>query len=175
MRPLVREEGKPTVTTTYPTSPDVEARPHAAKPLDVTRAREPAYQAYLVLWAAFIVAPILAGLDKYFNWMTYWPKYLWVGFPHLFGHVSSQHFMYAVGAVEILAGVLVLVVPRVSAYVVAAWLAGITTNLVIYSAAKGGHTSVYWDIALRDFGLTLAALALARLASVYAPNPLRRR
>jgi hypothetical protein len=69
------------------------------------------------------------------------------------------------------AGVTVLLLPRFAPYV-AAWLGGIITNLVIISAARGGHTNVYWDIALRDFGLLLAALALARLA-VYAPNPFR--
>ncbi len=136
--------------------------------------RDPTFQAYLLLWIGFTVAPILFGLDKFFNWMTYWPKYLWVGFPHFFGHVSSLHFMYAVGVVEIAAGILVFLVPRFAPYVVTAWLAGIVTNLVIYSWAEGGHTRVYWDIALRDFGLMLGALALARLAAVYAPNPLER-
>ena len=136
---------------------------------------DPTYQAYLLLKIGFVLAPILFGVDKFFNWMTFWPKYLWVGFPHLLGHVSSQHFMDAVGAIEILAGVLVLLAPRFAPYVVAAWLAGIVTNLVIYSWAEGGHTRVYWDIALRDFGLMVGALALARLAAVYAPNPLRRR
>ena len=67
-----------------------------------------------------------------------------------------------------------LLVPRFAPYVIAGWLGGIITNLVIYSAAVGGHTGVYWDIALRDFGLLLAAVALARLAAVYAPNPFRR-
>ena len=78
--------------------------------------------------------------------------------------------MYGVGVVEIAAGVLVLVVPRVAPYVVAAWLGGIVTNLVINSIAVGGHTQVFWDVALRDFGLMLAAIALARLAAVFAPR-----
>jgi hypothetical protein len=79
--------------------------------------------------------------------------------------------------VEIVAGVLVFLLPRYAPYVVAAWLAGIITNhhLVIYSWAEGGHTNVYWDIALRDFGLLIGALALARLAAVYAPRPFHRR
>ena len=131
--------------------------------------RNPAYQAFLILRATFVAAPILFGFDKFFNWMTYWPKYLWVGFPNVVS-VSPQHFMYAVGVVEIAAGLLVLVWPRVGGYVVAAWLAGIVTNLVITSIAIGGHTHVFWDIALRDFGLMLAALALARLAAVFAPR-----
>ena len=133
-----------------------------------------AYQAFLILRTAFVVAPILFGIDKFFNWMTYWPKYLWSGVPHALG-VSPQHFMYGVGVVEIAAGVLVLLLPRFAPYVVAAWLAGIVTNLVIISAAVGGHTHVFWDIALRDFGLMLAALALARLAAAFAPRRLGRR
>jgi hypothetical protein len=137
------------------------------------RARDPLYQAFLLLWAAFTVAPILFGADKFFNWMTYWPKYLWAGFPALAGHVSSQHFMYAVGIIEIAAGLMVFALPRFAPYVVAGWLGGIITNLVIISAA-GHHATVYWDIALRDFGLLLAALALGRLAAVYAPNPFRK-
>jgi uncharacterized membrane protein YphA (DoxX/SURF4 family) len=136
------------------------------------RLGDPAHQAYLILRTAFVVAPILFGVDKFFNWMTYWPQYLWVGIPN-FLDVTPQHLMYAVGVVEILAGVLVLVAPRIAPYVVAAWLGGIVTNLVIKSIAVGGHTHVFWDIALRDFGLMLAAVALARLAAVYAPNTRR--
>jgi hypothetical protein len=136
--------------------------------------RDPRFQAYLLLWIGFIAAPILFGVDKFFNWMTYWPKYLWVGFPHFFWNVAPLHFMYFVGAVEIAAGVLVFLVPRFSPYVIVGWLGGIITNTVIVSAAHGGHTNVYWDIALRDFGLLIAALALARLGAAYAPNPFRR-
>ena len=135
--------------------------------------RNPAFQAFLLLWIAFTVAPILFGIDKFFNWMTFWPNYLWAGFPHFFGHVSSLHFMYAVGVVEIIAGVLVFLLPRFAPYVVAGWLGGIILNLVIISAAPGGHV-VFGDSALRDFGLLLAALAQARLAAMYAPNPFRR-
>jgi len=135
--------------------------------------RDPTYQAFLILWVGFALAPVLFGVDKFFNWMTQWPKYLWVGFPHFFG-VTSQQFMYGVGVVEIVGGLGVLLLPRFSPYIIAGWLGGIITNLVIYSAAEGGHRSVYWDIALRDFGLLLAAVALTRLAAVYAPNPFRR-
>ena len=81
--------------------------------------------------------------------------------------------MYAVGVVEMAAGVLVLLLLRFAPYVVANWLGGIITNLVIIRAGRGSHSNVFWDIALRDFGLLLAALALARLAAVYAPNPFR--
>jgi hypothetical protein len=150
-------------------APPTPAPTRGAPAADAAVLRNPAYQAFLILRAAFVAAPILFGLDKFFNWMTYWPKYLWVGFPNVIS-VSPQHFMYAVGVVEIAAGLLVLVWPRVGGYVVAAWLAGIVTNLVITSIAIGGHTHVFWDIALRDFGLMLAALALARLAAVFAPR-----
>jgi hypothetical protein len=79
---------------------------------------------------------------------------------------TAHEFMYVVGVVEILAGIAVAVKPRYGAYVVAAWLAGIVINLLTYSG--------YYDIALRDFGLMLGALTLARLASIYDP-PLRGR
>jgi len=121
------------------------------------------YQAFALMRLAFTVAPIAFGLDKFFNVMVDWPQYLapWVNdiMPG-----SGQDFMYFVGAVEIIAGVSVLLKPRYGAYVVAAWLAGIVINLLTYSG--------YYDIALRDFGLMLGALTLARLASVYDP-PLR--
>jgi len=142
------------------TTQDVRPVPAAERGLQ-RRLHDPSYQAFWLLRSGFFVAPVLFGIDKYFNWMTYWPKYLWSGFPHLLS-VSPQDFMYGVGAVEILAGLLVLAIPRYAAYVVAAWLAGIITNLIIISAAPG--RAVYWDIALRDLGLLIGALALGRLA-----------
>ena len=159
------------------TSP-IEAKPRTPRPIRALQAppvhgsdlRDPAYQAYLILRLAFVVAPILFGVDKFFNWMTPWSKYLWVG---IFNNIpgSAQHIMDAIGSVEILAGVLVLLVPRVAPYVVTAWLGGIVTDLILKSVDVGGHTAVFWDIALRDFGLMLAALALARLAAAFAPAP----
>lgn len=134
------------------------------------RLHDPSYQAYLILRAAFVVAPILFGLDKYYNWMTFWPKYLWTGFSDFFS-VTPQEFMWGVGGVEILAGLLVLAVPRYAPYVVTAWLGGIVTNLIVVGATAGAHDQVFWDIGLRDFGLMLAALALARLASTYTSRP----
>jgi hypothetical protein len=112
---------------------------------------------------AFTVAPIAFGLDKFFNVMVDWPIYLapWI---NDIAPGSGQDFMYFVGATEILAGVIVALKPRYGAYIVAGWLAGIVLNLLTHSG--------YYDIALRDFGLMLAALTLARLASVYDP-PLR--
>ncbi|MGH9291189.1 MAG: hypothetical protein ACRDZ6_00230 [Acidimicrobiales bacterium] len=115
------------------------------------------------------MAPILFGVDKFFNWMTFWPKDLSVWFPH-FLSVSPQSFMYGVGVIEIVAGLGVLVLPRLAPYVVTGWLGGIITDEIIKSIAVGDHTSVFWDIALRDFGLMIAALALCRLAAKYAPR-----
>ncbi len=128
------------------------------------RLENPVYQAYLFLRAAFTAAPILFGLDKFFNWMVDWPDYLapWLN-DILPG--SGQDFMYVVGAVEIAAGVLVALAPRLGSHVVAAWLAGIIVNLLT------GDPPRYYDIALRDFGLLLAALTLGRLANVFAAAP----
>jgi hypothetical protein len=118
------------------------------------------YQAFMLMRLTFTVAPIAFGLDKFWNQMVYWPKYLapWINdiVPG-----NGQEFMYFVGAVEIVAGVVVLLKPRYGAYLVAAWLAGIVTNLFSYPG--------WYDVAVRDFGLMLAALTLARLASVYDP------
>ena len=109
------------------------------------------------------MAPIAFGLDKFFNVMVDWPLYLapWI---NDIAPGSGQDFMYVVGAIEILAGVAVALKPRYGAYIVAGWLAGIVINLLTASG--------FYDIALRDFGLMLAALTLARLASIYDP-PLR--
>jgi uncharacterized membrane protein YphA (DoxX/SURF4 family) len=119
---------------------------------------DPRYQAFALLRIAFTVAPIAFGLDKFFNVMVDWPTYLapWINdiVPG-----SGQDFMYVVGAIEILAGVSVALKPRYGAYVVAAWLGAIIVNLLTYSG--------FYDIALRDFGLMLGALTLARLAAVY--------
>ena len=121
-----------------------------------------AHQAFWLLRVAFTVAPILFGLDKFFNWSVDWPDYLasWV---NSIAPGSAQDFMYFVGGVEILAGLLVLLAPRIGAFVVAGWLAGIVINLLTYDAPT------YYDIALRDFGLMLAALTLGRLALAVVP------
>jgi uncharacterized membrane protein YphA (DoxX/SURF4 family) len=128
------------------------------------RLSNPAYQAFLLLRAGFTAAPILFGLDKFFNWMVDWTDYLapWVNdiVPG-----SGQDFMYLVGVVEIAAGLLVAVAPRLGAYVVAAWLAGIVVNLLTVDPPT------YYDIALRDFGLLLAALTLGRLAGAFHAAP----
>jgi DoxX len=122
--------------------------------------RNPVYQAYMLLRVGFTAAPILFGLDKFFDWTVDWTDYLapWVNdvVPG-----SGQDFMYFVGVVEIAAGILVAVAPRLGAYVVAAWLAGIIVNLLTVDPPT------YYDIALRDFGLLLAALTLGRLAGAF--------
>jgi hypothetical protein len=119
--------------------------------------QSPPHQVFLLLRAGFTVAPILFGLDKFFNWMVDWPKYL---APWITDIVpgSAQDFMYFVGAVEIAAGLVVLLAPWLGGFVVAAWLGGIVVNLLTNNPPE------YYDIALRDFGLFLAALALGRLA-----------
>jgi uncharacterized membrane protein YphA (DoxX/SURF4 family) len=115
-----------------------------------------ARQAFLLLRTVFTIAPIAFGLDKFFDLLTDWEQYLapWVNdlVPG-----SAHQAMLAVGVVEILAGVLVVVRPAIGAYVVAAWLLGIIVNLL--------SLGDYYDIALRDFGLLVGALALARLAA----------
>jgi uncharacterized membrane protein YphA (DoxX/SURF4 family) len=122
--------------------------------------RDPAYQAFTIMRIAFTVAPILFGLDKFFNLMVDWESYLapWIN-DLVPGSASTA--MHLVGIVEIVAGIFVALKPRYGAYLVAAWLGGIIVDLLTYSG--------YYDIALRDFGLMLGALTLARLASVYDP------
>jgi uncharacterized membrane protein YphA (DoxX/SURF4 family) len=126
-----------------------------------------AQQAFWLLRIGFTVAPILFGLDKFFNWSVHWPDYL-AGWINDIVPGSGQELMYVVGGVEIAAGLLVAVAPRIGAFVVAAWLAGIVINLLTNDPPE------YYDIALRDFGLMLAALTLGRLALVL-DRPLRRR
>ena len=123
------------------------------------RARtEPAYAAFLLLRVGFAVLPIWMGIDKFANGMTFWPHYL---APWIVGLLpfSAQTAMYVVGAIEIVAGLVVALAPRFGGYLVAAWLGGIIVNLLLMAD--------YYDIALRDFGLLLAALTLARLATAF--------
>ena len=121
---------------------------------------DPAFQAFWLLRIAFTVAPILFGVDKFANVLVNWEQYLapWIN-DIIPGNAADA--MHIVGVVEIVAGLAVLLKPRYGAYLVAAWLAGIVVNLLTYSG--------YYDIALRDFGLMLAALTLARLASKFDP------
>jgi hypothetical protein len=122
------------------------------------RGGAPAFQAYSLLRIGFAVAPILFGLDKFAHVFVDWDRYL---APELVDLLpgSAHQIMYAVGLVEILAGLVVAVRPRFGGYLVAAWLAGIIANLLLQAD--------YYDIALRDFGLLLGALSLARLATAF--------
>ena len=121
---------------------------------------DPGYQAFLLLRTVFTVAPIAFGLDKFANILTEWPQYLAPWIDDIVPG-TAQQAMYAVGVVEIVAGLVVAVVPRWGALLVAAWLAGIIVDLV---TGPG-----FYDVALRDFGLLVGAVALARLAVAYAP------
>lgn len=118
----------------------------------------PSYQAYQILRAGFTVAPIVAGLDKFFNLLVNWDQYL----PAFVNNLSGGHgheLMLAVGVIEIVAGLGVAFKPSIFAYVVSAWLLLIVANLLMIPG--------YFDVALRDFGLALGALALARLSQEY--------
>jgi hypothetical protein len=120
---------------------------------------EPGYQAYRILQFVFVVAPILAGLDKFFYFMTNWSVYL---SPFVMRIINGHHrgFMAIVGVVEIIAGIGVALKPKIFSYIVTLWLLLIILNLLM----KGQ----YYDIALRDFGLMLAAFSLAKLSRKYA-------
>ena len=119
------------------------------------RASSPSDQAYQILHLAFIVAPVVAGLDKFFHLLANWDQYL----PPLVNNLVGGHgheLMLGVGVIEVVAGIGVAFKPKLFAYVVAAWLALIIVNLLMIPG--------YFDVALRDFGLLLGALALARLS-----------
>jgi uncharacterized membrane protein YphA (DoxX/SURF4 family) len=118
----------------------------------------PSRQAFQILRLGFTVAPIVAGLDKFFHLLVNWDQYL----PPVVNNALGGHghqFMFAVGVIEIIAGLGVALKPRIFAYVVSAWLLLIVVNLLMIPG--------YFDVALRDFGLSLAALALARLSQEY--------
>jgi len=119
----------------------------------------PAWQAYQALHIGFVVAPVLAGLDKFTNLLTDWTKYLAPSVANVLP-VDARTFMYGVGVVEVIAGLLVAIRPRIGGYVVSAWLVGIIFNLLI-------HSQRFYDVALRDLGLAIGAFALARLATSF--------
>jgi hypothetical protein len=140
----------PTIRPTEVPRSDVAARP--------ANFQDPAYQAFWLLRIGFVVAPILFGLDKFFDWLVDWERYLAPEINDLIPGDAHQA-MLAIGVVEIVAGLVVAIQPRFGGYLVAAWLAGIIINLLLIGD--------YYDIALRDFGLLLAALTLARLATAF--------
>jgi hypothetical protein len=137
-----------------------------APPIRVRDLHDPAFQAFTMLRTVFTVAPILFGLDKFFNVLTDWSHYLAPRLDDILPGTAHQ-FMLVVGVVEIVAGLLVAVRPEIGGYVVALWLAGIIVNLLLVPG--------FYDVALRDFGLLVGALALARLARVFRPSFARAR
>ena len=143
------------MTTTTTTGPVASSTKAVARSADM---HDPAYQAFWLLRIGFVVAPILFGLDKFFHVLVDWDRYLAPEFADLF-NVDAHTLMYVVGVIEIVAGLVVAVRPRFGGYLVAAWLAGIIVNLLLMAD--------FYDIALRDFGLLLAALSLARLAAAF--------
>jgi hypothetical protein len=126
-------------------------------------AARPACQSYLMLLTGFAVLPIIAGFDKFFHLLVNWDQYLAPLATQILP-VSGHTFMLAVGVIEIAAGLLVAFRPRIGAYVVALWLWGIIANLLLIPG--------FYDIALRDFGLSIGALALARLSREFNAKPL---
>jgi uncharacterized membrane protein YphA (DoxX/SURF4 family) len=131
------------------------AMTNSAKTADVSG---PAYEAYQILRVGFTVAPIVAGLDKFFHVLVNWDQYL----PSFANRMLGGHgheFMFVVGIIEIVAGLGVLLKPKFFAYVVSAWLLLIVANLLMIPG--------YYDVALRDFGLALGAFALARLSQQF--------
>ena len=139
---------------------------HAGPPA-TTEARldNPTFQAFWLLRIGLTLAPILFGLDKFAHVLVDWDIYLAPEFTDLF-NAEAHTLMYFVGVIEVVAGLAVLLRPRVGGYLVAAWLTGIIINLLIMAD--------FYDIALRDFGLVLAALTLTRLATAFPNTGLRR-
>jgi hypothetical protein len=142
-----------------------EREPRAPVSHDETL-RDPAFQGFALLWSVFTVAPILFGLDKFAHVLVDWDRYLAPEFVDALPGTAHE-LMYVVGGIEILAGLVVAFRPRFGGYLVAAWLGGIIVNLLLQAD--------YYDIALRDFGLLVGALALARLATAFPARATWRR
>ena len=150
--------------TTHPST-----RFHGDLALNASELKDPVYQAYKLLHVGFTIAPIVAGLDKFFDVLVNWDAYLApVANRVLAGH--GHAFMLVVGVVEIIAGVGVAIRPRIFSYVVAAWLLGIIVNLLLIPPS---NPLPHYDVALRDFGLLLGALALGRLSPRFARSARR--
>ena len=144
-------------TSLYPAN--LAAEQNAAR--EKATPSSPAYQAFRILHLGFIAAPILAGLDKFFHLLVNWDQYV----PAIVARLSpigAHELMLVVGVIEIVAGIGVALKPRLFAYVVAGWLALIIVNLLLIPG--------YFDVALRDFGLFLAALALGRLSRQFSQS-----
>lgn len=144
--------------TTTPRTDSASSAP-ATGHLHLGDLQDPSNQAFLLLRTVFTIAPIVFGLDKFTNLLVNWDSYLAPWINDIVPGTGTQA-MYAVGVIEVIAGVVVALRPRIGAWVVAAWLAGIILNLLTLSG--------FYDVALRDFGLLVGAVALARLARVHA-------
>ena len=131
-------------------------------PASPRRIDDPAYQAFALLRVGFTVAPIAFGIDKFLGWLVDWRIYLAPQFNDVLPG-TAHDAMSIIGVIEIVAGLAVAVRPKFGGYLVAAWLAGIIVNLLIQAE--------YFDVALRDFGLLLGALTLARLATAFEHSP----
>lgn len=134
-------------------------RNDSALTVDAVDSSNPAYQAYQILHFGFTVAPIVAGVDKFLHLLVNWDQYLSPFANRMLGGYGHE-FMYAVGVIEIVAGIGVFLKPKIFAYVVAGWLFAIIVNLLLIPG--------YFDVALRDLGLMLGALALGRLSQAYS-------
>jgi hypothetical protein len=137
----------------------IENRPFPETGIRTDRAATSSYRAYQFLHVAFVLAPILAGIDKFLHVLANWDMYLAPSIARL-SPIGGHNLMLVVGVVEIIAGLIVLVKPRIGAYIVALWLLAIIVNLLLVPG--------FYDIALRDFGLLLGALALGRLSEQYS-------
>jgi hypothetical protein len=136
----------------------ITADPVGTTPTTRSQLADPAFQGYWLLRVGFVVAPILFGLDKLLDWLVDWRIYLAPELDDLIPGNAHQA-MLAVGVIEIVAGLVVAVRPKLGGYLVAAWLAGIIVNLLLQAD--------FYDVALRDFGLLIGALSLARLATAF--------
>jgi len=125
---------------------------------DKTDIANPGFQAYQILRIGFTVAPIIAGVDKFLHLLVNWDQYLPSVVNNMIGGRGHQ-FLLVVGVIEIVAGIGVFIKPKYFAYVVSIWLVLIIANLLMIPG--------YFDVALRDLGLALGALALGRLSSTY--------
>ena len=139
-----------------------DAPPAVATSRGFTLAARPAYQSYLMLYVGFAALPVVVGFDKFFHLLVNWDQYLAPLVTQIVP-VTGHSFMQVVGVIEIGAGLLVAFRPRIGACVVALWLWGIIVNLLLIPG--------FYDIALRDFGLSLGALALARLSQEFSQRP----
>ncbi|MDQ1674081.1 MAG: hypothetical protein QOC98_2643 [Frankiaceae bacterium] len=153
-------------TISHSRQPGISGGTHQRDDVRTHDVHDPIFQAFMLLRIGFTVAPIVFGLDKFAHALVNWDIYLAPRLDNLLPGTAHQ-FMYVVGVIEVVAGLVVALRPKYGSLLVAGWLAGIIVNLLLIPG--------FYDVALRDFGLLLAALTLFRLASVYDARPLLRR